>query len=53
MGGLQGCPHNNMKQIDTLVEDIYELFNSHNTSLSEKEVDTCINTFAESIKSHV
>tara|TARA_R110002020_G_scaffold164641_1_gene351468 strand:+ start:2657 stop:3544 length:888 start_codon:yes stop_codon:yes gene_type:complete len=53
VGGLQGCPHNNMKQIDTLVEDIYELFNSHNTSLSEKEVDTCINTFAESIKSHV
>jgi len=43
----------NMKKIDTLVEDIYALFNSNNNTLSEKEVDTYIDMFAGSIKVHV
>ena len=41
-----------MKNIDTLVEDIYNLFQSDDISLDEKEIDTCINEFGDNIKEH-
>jgi len=42
-----------MKKIDTLVEDIYNLFEKKNENLTEKEVDKCIDTFAKTVKIHV
>ena len=42
-----------MKKIDTLVEDIYNLFEKKNEALTEKEVDKCIDTFAKTVKIHV
>jgi len=42
-----------MKKIETLVEDIYNLFEKKNENLTEKEVDKCIDNFAKSVKVHV
>ena len=42
-----------MKNIDTIVEDIYSLFEKKNEELTEKEVDKCIDDFASSVKVHV
>ena len=42
-----------MKKIDTIVEDIYNLFSEKNKELTEKEVDKCIDDFANSVKGHV
>jgi len=42
-----------MKKIDTIVEDIYSLFEKKNEELTEKEVDKCIDDFANSVKVHV
>jgi hypothetical protein len=42
-----------MKNIYTLVEDIYNLFQSDDISLDEKEIDTCINEFGDNIKEHL
>jgi len=42
-----------MKKIDTIVEDIYSLFEKKNEELTEKEVDKCIDDFANSVKIHV
>ena len=42
-----------MKNIDTIVEDIYSLFEKKNEELTEKEVDKCIDDFANSVKVHV
>ena len=42
-----------MKKIETLVEDIYNLFEKKNENLTEKEVDKCIDTFAKTVKIHV
>ena len=42
-----------MKKIDTIVEDIYGLFEKKNEHLTEKEVDKCIDDFASSVKVHV
>ena len=42
-----------MKNIDTIVEDIYSLFEKKNEELTEKEVDKCIDDFASSDKVHV
>ena len=42
-----------MKKIDTIVEDIYNLFEKKNENVSEKEVDKCIDDFANSVKIHV
>jgi len=42
-----------MKKIDTIVEDIYSLFEKKNEDLTEKEVDKCIDDFASSVKIHV
>ena len=42
-----------MKNIDTIVEDIYSLFEKKNEELTEKEVDKCIDDFANSVKIHV
>jgi len=42
-----------MKSIDTLVKDIYDLFNSDEISMDEKEIDTYINEFGDNIKEHL
>jgi hypothetical protein len=42
-----------MKNIDTIVKDIYSLFEKKNEELTEKEVDKCIDDFASSVKVHV
>ena len=42
-----------MKKIETLVDDIYNLFSNKNKELTEKEVDKCIDTFAKTVKIHV
>lgn len=42
-----------MKKIDTIVEDIYSLFEKKNEELTEKQVDKCIDDFANSVKVHV
>ena len=42
-----------MKKIDTIVEDIYSLFEKKNEELTEKQVDKCIDDFANSVKTHV
>ena len=42
-----------MKSIDTLVKDIYNLFNSDEISMDEKEIDTYINEFGNNIKEHL
>ena len=42
-----------MKSIDTLVKDIYDLFNSDEISMDEKEIDTYINEFGNNIKEHL
>jgi len=42
-----------MKNIDTIVEDIYSLFEKKNEELTEKEVDKCIDDFANLVKVHV
>ena len=42
-----------MKNIDTIVEDIYSLFEKKNEELTKKEVDKCIDDFANSVKVHV
>ena len=41
-----------MKKIDTIVEDIYNLFEKKNENVSEKEVDKYIDDFANSVKIH-
>ena len=42
-----------MKQIETLVEDIYDLFSLDPIKMDEKEVDKHIDTFGEMIKVHI
>ena len=42
-----------MKQIDTLVEDIYKLFSLDPIDMDEKEVDKHIDTFGEMLKLHI
>ena len=42
-----------MKSIDTLVKDIYDLFNSDEISMDEKEIDKHINEFGDNIKEHL
>ena len=42
-----------MKSIDTLVKDIYNLFNSDEIFMDEKEIDTYINEFGDNIKEHL
>ena len=42
-----------MKSIDTLVKDIYNLFNSDEISMNEKEIDIHINEFGDNIKEHL
>ena len=42
-----------MKKINTIVKDIYSLFEKKNEELTEKQVDKCIDDFANSVKVHV
>tara|TARA_R100001509_G_scaffold91660_1_gene52932 strand:- start:975 stop:1844 length:870 start_codon:yes stop_codon:yes gene_type:complete len=42
-----------MKTIDTLVEDIYNLFNLDPIDMDEEEVDKHIDTFGEMLKVHI
>ena len=42
-----------MKQIETLVEDIYDLFSLDPIKMDEKEVDKHIDTFGEMLKVHI
>ena len=42
-----------MKQVETLVEDIYNLFNLTPIDMSEAEVDKHIDTFGEMLKVHL
>tara|TARA_A100000172_G_scaffold18320_2_gene10068 strand:- start:18019 stop:18876 length:858 start_codon:yes stop_codon:yes gene_type:complete len=42
-----------MKNINTIVEDIYELFNLTPIKRNEKEVDDLINNFGEMLKVHI
>jgi len=42
-----------MKQIETLVKDIYELFSLNPISMDEKEVDKHIDIFGEMLKVHI
>ena len=42
-----------MKKIDTLVEDIYNLFSPDPVSMPEEEIDNHINTFGDMIKVHI
>jgi hypothetical protein len=42
-----------MKSIDTLVKDIYNLFNPDEISMDEKEIDKHINEFGDNIKEHL
>jgi|TARA_R110000796_G_scaffold160276_2_gene277129 hypothetical protein len=42
-----------MKKIETLVEDIYKLFNFSRIDKDEKEVDALIDNFGEMLKVHV
>jgi len=42
-----------MKTIDTLVNDIYDLFSFNPIKMDEEEVDKHINTFGEMLKVHV
>jgi len=46
-------PHFYMKSIDTLVKDIYNLFNPDEISMDEKEIDKHINEFGDNIKEHL
>ena len=43
----------NMKTIDTLVKDIYDLFSLDPIKMDEKEVDKHIDTFGEMLKVHI
>ena len=42
-----------MKTVDTLVEDIYDLFSLDPIKMNEKEVDKHIDTFGEMLKVHI
>ena len=42
-----------MKNINTIVEDIYELFNLTPIERDEKEVDDLIDNFGEMLKVHI
>ena len=42
-----------MKKIETLVEDIYELFNLTPIERDEKEVDELIDKFGDMVKVHI
>ena len=42
-----------MKNIETLVEDIYNLFTLDPIDMDEEEVDEHINTFGEMLKVHI
>tara|TARA_Y100001938_G_scaffold79966_1_gene110443 strand:+ start:1667 stop:2536 length:870 start_codon:yes stop_codon:yes gene_type:complete len=42
-----------MKTVDTLVEDIYNLFSLHPIDMDEEEVDKHIDTFGEMLKVHI
>ena len=42
-----------MKQIETLVKDIYDLFSLDPIKMDEKEVDKHIDTFGEMLKVHI
>jgi hypothetical protein len=42
-----------MKTIETLVEDIYDLFNLTPIDMDEAEVDKHIDTFGEMLKVHL
>ena len=42
-----------MKKIDTLVEDIYNLFSFDPIDMNEEEVDKYIDTFGEMLKVHI
>ena len=42
-----------MKQIETLVEDIYNLFSLDPIDMDEKEVDEYINTFGDMLNVHI
>ena len=42
-----------MKQIETLVDDIYNLFSLDPIDMNEEEVDEHINTFGEMLKVHI
>ena len=42
-----------MKQIETLVKDIYDLFSLNPIKMDEKEVDKHIDTFGEMLKVHI
>ena len=42
-----------MKQIETLVEDIYNLFSLEPIDMDEKIVDKHIDTFGEMLKVHI
>ena len=42
-----------MKTVDTLVEDIYDLFSLDPIKMDEKEVDKHIDTFGEMLKVHI
>ncbi len=50
---MKVSPHFYMKSIDTLVKDIYNLFNSDEISMDEKEIDKYINEFGNNIKEHL
>ena len=42
-----------MKKIDTLVEDIYNLFSLDPIKMDEKEVDKHIDNFGDMLKVHI
>ena len=50
---MKVSPHFYMKSIDTLVKDIYNLFNPDEISMNEKEIDKHINEFGDNIKEHL
>ena len=50
---MKVSPHFYMKSIDTLVKDIYNLFNPDEISMDEKEIDKHINEFGDNIKEHL
>ena len=50
---MKASPYSYMKTINTLVEDIYNLFNAKDSSLSEEEIFECIDEFGDNIKEHL
>lgn len=53
MSGAGASPNFNMKNISTLVEDIYDLFSPEQLDMDEREIDYHVDEFATNIKEHL